>query len=89
MGRDGVELPALSALAQELGFWLDTAAQDKEHAAAYVRSAPPLGLPAEAYLELVLDDPHRGRGYGRHVGRRPVDVGGEVFIALGNVTVAP
>jgi len=39
------------ALAEELGFWLNTAAQDLEYAAAYATDAPQSGQPVEAYLD--------------------------------------
>lgn len=40
-----------AALEDELSFWLDTAAQDMEYAAAYARDAPQSGQPAAAYLD--------------------------------------
>lgn len=39
------------ALAEELGFWLNTAAQDLAYAAEYQRNAPHSGAPAAAYLD--------------------------------------
>ncbi|GAA0970092.1 hypothetical protein ENKNEFLB_03862 [Nocardioides aquaticus] len=40
-----------TALAEELRFWLCTAAQDLEHARRYADAAPQSGEPAEAYLD--------------------------------------
>lgn len=40
-----------TALAEELRFWLSTAAQDLDHARSYAAAAPQSGEPAEAYLE--------------------------------------
>ena len=39
------------ALAEELRFWLCTAAQDLDHARSYAAAAPQSGEPAEAYLD--------------------------------------
>jgi len=39
------------ALAEELGFWLNTAAQDLQYAATYAAGAPQSGQPEEAYLD--------------------------------------
>lgn len=40
-----------TSLERELGFWLNTAAQDVEYAASYAEVAPPVGQPVEAYLD--------------------------------------
>jgi len=40
-----------AALEQELGFWLNTAAQDTDYATSYAKVAPQSGQPAEAYLD--------------------------------------
>lgn len=40
-----------TALAEELRFWLCTAAQDLEHARRYAEAAPQSGEPPEAYLD--------------------------------------
>ena len=44
-----------AALEEEIGFWLNTAAQDMDHAKAFAQSAPQLGLPPEAYLDRWLE----------------------------------
>lgn len=41
----------LAALAEELGFWLNTAAQDMDYARTYLSHAPESGQPAEAFLD--------------------------------------
>jgi hypothetical protein len=61
------------ALAEELGFWLNTAAQDLEYAATYAANAPHSGQPAEAYLDrwVAIDaDAHVLIGP-RYLGRDP------------------
>jgi GNAT superfamily N-acetyltransferase len=40
-----------AALAEELGFWLNTAARDLSYATAYAAAAPQSGEPPEAYLD--------------------------------------
>lgn len=72
--RDNVS-PAVrrSALAEELGFWLDTAAQDLDYARAYARAAPQSGAPASAYLDrwLTLDSGGHVLAGPRYWGRDP------------------
>jgi hypothetical protein len=38
-------------LAEEIDFWLNTAARDLEHARGYAEVAPRIGEPVEAYLD--------------------------------------
>lgn len=40
-----------AALEEEIGFWLNTAAQDPDHARRFADVAPPIGQPLEAYLD--------------------------------------
>jgi len=40
-----------TALEEEIGFWLHTAAQDMQYATAYAKAAPESAEPAEAYLD--------------------------------------
>lgn len=40
-----------AALAEEIGFWLNTAAQDMDHARGFAAHAPSIGQPASAYLD--------------------------------------
>lgn len=40
-----------TALEEELGFWLDTAAQDMDNARTFASHAPESGQPAEAFLD--------------------------------------
>jgi GNAT superfamily N-acetyltransferase len=50
--RDHVpEAVRRAALEEEIGFWLNTAAQDMQYAAAYRANAPQSGEPAEGYLD--------------------------------------
>ena len=61
------------ALAEELAFWLNTAAQDLEYAATYAAGAPQSGQPKEAYLDrwVAIDaDTHVLIGP-RYLGRNP------------------
>ena len=46
------------SLREEIGFWLNKAAQDMEYAKGYASVAPQTGQPAEAYLDrwIGLDD---------------------------------
>jgi GNAT superfamily N-acetyltransferase len=50
------------ALAEEIDFWLNTAARDLEHARGYAEVAPRIGEPVEAYLDRWL-----GLASGGHV----------------------
>ena len=61
-----------AALAEELGFCLDTAAQDLTYAAAFAEVAPPIGQPVTAYLDrwVPLGDAHVMVGP-RYLGRDP------------------
>src|SRR4051812_29573891 len=61
-----------SALADELGFCLRTAAQDLTYAASFAEVAPPLGQPVSAYLDrwLPIDGAHVLVGP-RYLGRDP------------------
>jgi GNAT superfamily N-acetyltransferase len=61
--RDHVpEAVRRAALEEEIGFWLNTAAQDMQYAATYRANAPQSGEPAEAYLDRWL-----ALGSGAHV----------------------
>ncbi|MDX6360552.1 MAG: hypothetical protein QOH37_3606, partial [Nocardioidaceae bacterium] len=53
-----------SALAEELGFWLDTAAQDPAYATSFAQVAPQSGEPPTSYLDRWL----------------PLDRGGHVLV---------
>jgi GNAT superfamily N-acetyltransferase len=63
-----------SALAEELGFWLDTAARDPAYAASFAEVAPQSGEPPASYLDrwlpLARDDGHVLVGP-RYLGRDP------------------
>lgn len=62
-----------AALAEELSFWLHTAAQDMEYATNYAQGAPESGEPPEAYLDrwLRLPDGAHILAGPRYLGRDP------------------
>ncbi len=62
-----------AALAQELGFWVDTAARDMDYATTYAEAAPASGEPPEAYLDrwLSLPDGAHVLAGPRYLGRDP------------------
>lgn len=62
-----------AALEEELGFWLNTAAQDLEYATSYAQAAPQSGEPPEAYLDrwLPLPDGAHILAGPRYLGRDP------------------
>jgi hypothetical protein len=62
-----------SALAEELGFWLDTAARDPAYAASFAQVAPQSGEPPASYLDrwLSLDTGGHVLAGPRYLGRDP------------------
>jgi GNAT superfamily N-acetyltransferase len=62
-----------SALAEELGFWLDTAAQDLAYATSFAQVAPQSGEPPTSYLDrwLPLDRGGHVLVGPRYLGRNP------------------
>jgi hypothetical protein len=62
-----------SALAEELGFWLETAAQDLAYAASFAQLAPQSGEPPASYLDrwLPLDSDSHVLVGPRYLGRDP------------------
>ncbi|HEY9291226.1 MAG TPA: hypothetical protein VIP98_08110, partial [Microlunatus sp.] len=62
-----------AALADELDFWLNTAARDPDHARGFAKAAPQIGQPVSAYLDrwLPLSSGARVLTGPRYLGRDP------------------
>ena len=62
-----------AALAEELDFWLNTAARDLDYAGGFARAAPQIGQPVTAYLDrwLPLNSGTRVLAGPRYLGRDP------------------